>query len=88
MKKGFEILLFVLWPLLSEGQTIFNPQLSNFAPQTLTAAMGDVPVEFMNGEEQKVVFYMNLVRLEPQVFLKDVLRPYVCLLYTSDAADE
>jgi hypothetical protein len=39
--------------------------------------MGDVPVEFMNGEEQKVVFYMNLVRLEPQVFLKDVLRPYV-----------
>ena len=31
----------------------------------------------MNSEEQEVVFYMNLVRLEPSVFLEYILKPYV-----------
>lgn len=61
---------------VATAQKVFSPNLNGFAKETLQSAM-DGSVDFMTAEEQKVVFFMNLVRLEPQVFLTDVLQPYV-----------
>ena len=77
MKSIFTIILFWGLTFCSSAGEVFNPNLKGFSQETLEAAMTNSPVAFMSGEEQKVVFYMNLVRLEPQVFLEQILKPYV-----------
>jgi hypothetical protein len=66
-----------LVPFIGVGQALFLPDLSAFSNETLTKAGSSLENGFMTPEEQKVVFYMNLVRLEPQTFSKHIVKPYI-----------
>ncbi len=62
---------------MANGQKVFEPDFSSFSKQTIEKARTNSPVEFMTPEEQEVVFLMNLVRLEPQTFLEQIVKPYI-----------
>lgn len=69
--------LILLLPLFGMAREMYQPDLSEFSRETLTLAKANSEVSFMTKEEQDVVFYMNLVRLEPQIFMEAILKPYV-----------
>ena len=75
-KRLIWVSLFLI-PFVGIGQALFLPDLSAFSEETVTKASSCLENSFMTGEEQKVVFYMNLVRLEPQTFSKYIVKPYI-----------
>lgn len=58
-------------------QKLFVPDFSNFPSESMQQAFPHESTSFMTSDEQKVVFYMNLLRLEPSVFLKEIVKPYI-----------
>lgn len=73
---GWTFILLLL-PVFGMTQELYQPDLRQFSKETLTLARGNSGVVFMTEEEQDVAFYMNLVRLEPQIFMESILKPYV-----------
>lgn len=65
--------LFVLM-CFSAGQP---QQPATWDKATLEKANSAKDVTYMNAEEKKVVFYTNLVRMNPQLFLKTHVIPYL-----------
>ena len=81
MKKAITIILFTGIQILGFSQKNFQPDLSGFSKSTLKKARTNAEVTFMTEEEKKIVFYTNLVRMEPQVFLERIVKPYVRINY-------
>ena len=79
MKRGLLVIILVGLTYVSNAQKLFEPDFSNFSSKSMQAAFPDGNTTFMNGDEQKLVFYMNLLRLEPQVFMADILKPYIAM---------
>lgn len=77
MNKKIKFLLCLLLPLFSYGQSVFIPDLNKFPTASIDMAKANAPVSYMNESEEKAVFYMSLVRMEPQIFLEDILKPYI-----------
>lgn len=77
MKSVSAIFLLFFITTLGKSQETFTPNLSSFSKSTLTKARANTPVSYMTEEEQDVIFYMNLVRLQPKAFLETILLPYV-----------
>ena len=75
--KMFMWVSLFLIPFVGISQAVFLPDLSAFSKETLERANANLNQSFMSAEEQKVVFYMNLVRLEPQTFSKYIAKPYI-----------
>jgi hypothetical protein len=75
----FLIGIFVFVTMLNTGlaQNGIESNLANFSEEILELALANSEVTFMTEEEKQVVFFMNLVRLEPQIFLNEVVRPYI-----------
>lgn len=78
MKFVFAVIC-VLWsfPFGAIPMHAFDPDLSSFSKDTIQKAKANSPVEFMTDKEEEVVFFLNLVRLEPQLFLTEIVKPYV-----------
>ncbi len=77
MKKEVCIVLFMVVSFIANAQKPFVPDFSHFSTESLHQAFPQQANSFMTAEEQKLVFYMNLLRLEPVVFLNDIVKPYV-----------
>ncbi len=74
-KKFPSSFFFAVFMLLSG---LANAQASlTWDKATLEKANSAKDVTYMNAEEKRVVFYTNLVRLNPQLFLKTYVIPYV-----------
>jgi hypothetical protein len=71
------ILVILLFPVIGWAQVSFVPVFDHFSETTIVKAHSNIDVGFMTSQEEEVVFYMNLVRLEPYVFLEYILKPYV-----------
>lgn len=61
--------------LISFGGNTQN--LAEFSAEVLKKANTAESISKLNEEEKKIIFYMNLVRLEPQQFLNSILTPYI-----------
>jgi hypothetical protein len=79
MKPVIVFFLLFLISVTAQNQEIFTPNLSSFSKSALLEAQQNIRVNYMSSEEQNVIFYMNLVRLQPKVFLESILLPYVKL---------
>ena len=77
MTKRFFIVIFLISFLPGIIAAQFVPNLSGFSKSTLSKARADLKVNYMTLEEQNVIFYMNLVRLQPKIFLETIVRPYI-----------
>lgn len=77
MQKIITIFVFLGFQILGFSQKDFIPDLSGFSKSTLKKARANDDITYMTDAEKEVVFYMNLVRMEPQVFLETIVRPYV-----------
>ena len=75
MRYFLFLVLFI--SLYAGGQETYIPDLSAFSETTLELAKANNAVTFMTDQEKDVVFYTNLVRMEPQVFLERIVKPYV-----------
>ncbi len=69
--KLFMILSFLGLALGGNAQN-----LAAFSAEVLQKANTAEKNTQLNEEEKKIIFYMNLVRLEPQQFLNSILTPY------------
>ena len=77
MKRGIFIIIFIAISFTGMTQKLFEPDFSKFPSESLQSAFSKEKVSFMSSEEQKLVFFMNLLRIEPQLFLDEVIKPYV-----------
>lgn len=77
MKKGLILIFFMGLSCLGNAQKLFMPDFSKFSSESMQAAFPKDNVSFMNSDEQKLVFYMNLLRLDPQLFMDEIVKPYV-----------
>jgi len=75
------VLLFFVISIGGSSQEIFHPDLSGFSQETIVKAKSNDMVMFMTDEEKEVVFYSNLVRLKPHIFLETIVKPYVKINY-------
>jgi len=81
MRSLISALLFVFTYFIGNSQEKFIPDLSGFSESTIQKAQSNDEVAFMTDAEKEVVFYTNLVRMEPQIFLETIVKPYVRINY-------
>lgn len=77
MNMKINILFLILIPFMGRGQEVFTPNLDDFSSSVIQMAKANAPVEYMSSDEEQVVFYMNLARMEPALFMREILKPYI-----------
>lgn len=77
----FFVVCYISIPINGSAQENFHPDLSRFSNEILTAAKFNDSNTVLTTEEKEVVFYLNLVRLDPQTFSEQIAKPYIEEVY-------
>ncbi len=73
MRKVIVVLIFISVKLVAQQ----DPYYFQWDPKVLEMANTAKDVDYLSSQEKKLIFYTNLVRMNPQLFIKTYMQSYL-----------